>query len=112
MAEDTNGDRRVDPARKAFLYRQQGRACGYLALADAPVTGYREPSARYREAAERGQQAVRPGGQVALRFADSVRMPEPSRLDEWAHRLSLRGRVPESRLASAGGGCAGDIASL
>jgi hypothetical protein len=44
------GSRGDDPGRKAFLYRQEGRVCGYVALADKTVTGYREPSARYREA--------------------------------------------------------------
>ena len=36
--------------RRAFLYRRAAYVCGYLCLADKVVTGYREASARYREA--------------------------------------------------------------
>ena len=55
LAEPAQDSRPDNLARKAFLYRQAGRVCGYLALANKTVTGYREASARYREidAAER-----------------------------------------------------------
>jgi hypothetical protein len=47
------------PGRKAFLFGQAGHVCGYLALADKTVTGYREPSAHYREA-EAVERVIRP----------------------------------------------------
>lgn len=50
LAERFPGSDGSDPARTAFLYRQADRVCGYLCLADRMVTGYREASARYREA--------------------------------------------------------------
>lgn len=50
LAEHAQGSGRDDVVRKAFLYRQAGRVCGYLVLANKTVAGYREPSARYREA--------------------------------------------------------------
>jgi ribosomal protein S18 acetylase RimI-like enzyme len=55
LAEPAQDSRPDDLARRAFLYRQANRVCGYLVLANKTVTGYREASARYREtdAAER-----------------------------------------------------------
>jgi GNAT superfamily N-acetyltransferase len=52
LAEGTPGGR-GDPGRKAFLYGHAGHAHarGCLVLADKTVTGYRDASAQYREAA-------------------------------------------------------------
>ena len=77
LASDTPGSRRGNPGRKAYLYRQVGHVCGYLALSDKTVTGYRDLTAGYRQAdaAERGQQAVRPGGVGGAGNAASWRGP-------------------------------------
>jgi GNAT superfamily N-acetyltransferase len=45
--------------RTAFLYRHAERVCGYLWLTSKIVTGYREPSARYRPAAD-AERVIRP----------------------------------------------------
>jgi GNAT superfamily N-acetyltransferase len=52
-------DSRGGSRRKAFLYRWAGQVCGCLVLADKAVTGYREASARYREAAA-AERVIRP----------------------------------------------------
>ena len=49
LTERIPGSDSEDP-RKAFLYRRAAYVCGYLCLVDKVVTGYREASARYREA--------------------------------------------------------------
>jgi GNAT superfamily N-acetyltransferase len=45
--------------RTAFLYRHADRACGYLCLASRLTTGYRSPSAGYRQATD-AERVVRP----------------------------------------------------
>lgn len=59
LAEPAQGSRPDDLDRKAFLYSQADRVCGCLVLADKTVTGYREASARYREA-DRAERVTRP----------------------------------------------------
>jgi hypothetical protein len=58
MAEDASVSR-GGPRRKAFLYRVADQVYGCPVLADKAVTGYREASARYREAAA-AERVIRP----------------------------------------------------
>jgi ribosomal protein S18 acetylase RimI-like enzyme len=58
LTENTPASR-GGPRRKAFLYRLADQVCGCLVLADKTVTGYREASARYREAAA-AERIIRP----------------------------------------------------
>jgi hypothetical protein len=55
----------------------------------SPLRFARNPATTQRNLARDRPQARQ--GQIA----ESVRMPGRSRMDEWAHRLSLRGTVPE-----------------
>jgi hypothetical protein len=59
LAQDAQGSHRDDLGRNAYLYRQAGRVCGCLVLAGKTVTGYREASARYREA-DTADRVIRP----------------------------------------------------
>jgi len=45
--------------RTAFLYRHADRVCGYLCLASRLITGYRSPSAGYRDATD-AERVIRP----------------------------------------------------
>jgi hypothetical protein len=53
LEDDTRGGGHGDPdsSRAAFLYRHAGQVRGYLCLAARTVTGHRELSAGYRQAA-------------------------------------------------------------
>jgi hypothetical protein len=66
----------------AFLYRHADRVSGYLCLANALITGYRSPSAGYRDA------------------TDAERMISPCVMAVWVE-IELRGRGVARQLVDA-----------
>jgi GNAT superfamily N-acetyltransferase len=69
LAERRSGNDGAEHDRTAFLYRQADQVSGYLCLASKVVTGYRDPAAGYRQAAD-AERVIRPCVMVVWVDAD------------------------------------------